>query len=133
MLRTASELRHEPFFWVKDLSMPDTLFQVAGFPINILPIIMGVTMFLQMSMMPVSPTADPTQPENLQVPALRVPDASLQFLFRSGALLGEQNILTIVRQKITNAMPDEPLQSAATDATGSRRAASRRRSKLPFF
>ena len=30
-----------------DLSLPDTQFVVGGFPINILPMIMGVTMFLQ--------------------------------------------------------------------------------------
>ena len=61
MLRSAAELRHESFLWVADLSQPDTLFEIAGFPINLLPMIMGVTMFFQMSMMPVSPTADPMQ------------------------------------------------------------------------
>ena len=61
MLRSASELRHESFLWVSDLSMPDTLTYVAGYPLNILPLIMGLTMFLQMRMMPVSPTADPAQ------------------------------------------------------------------------
>ncbi|MDV7399298.1 YidC/Oxa1 family membrane protein insertase, partial [Arthrospira platensis SPKY1] len=38
MLRTASELRYEPFLWVSDLSSPDTLFTIGGFPINILPV-----------------------------------------------------------------------------------------------
>lgn len=113
MLRTASELRHEPFLWVKDLSMPDTMFEIAGFPINILPIIMGVTMFLQMSMMPVSPTADPAQQKIFKF----LPFVFLIFLynFSSGLVLywTMQNILTIVQQKITNAMPDEPLQPTA--------------------
>lgn len=116
MLRTASELRHEPFLWVQDLSMPDTMFEVVGFPINILPIIMGVTMFLQMSMMPVSPTADPMQQKIFKF----LPFVFLIFLynFSSGLVLywTMQNILTIIQQKITNAMPDEPFQPAAATA-----------------
>jgi YidC/Oxa1 family membrane protein insertase len=110
MLRTASELRHEPFLWVSDLSMPDTLMEVGGFPINILPMIMGATMFLQMSMMPVSPTADPMQQKIFKF----LPFVFLIFLynFSSGLVLywTVQNILTIVQQKIINSRPDEPLK-----------------------
>ncbi|MEM0897330.1 MAG: membrane protein insertase YidC [Verrucomicrobiota bacterium] len=62
MLRSAAELRHEsggPAFWVDDLSMPDTVASPLGIPINPLPIVMGVTMFLQMKMTP--QTGDKTQ------------------------------------------------------------------------
>ncbi len=53
MLRSAVELRHEPWLgWVEDLSMPDTIAEPGGFPLNILPILMGVTMVLQMRMTP---------------------------------------------------------------------------------
>jgi YidC/Oxa1 family membrane protein insertase len=110
MLRTASELRHEPFLWVSDLSMPDTLFEVGGFPVNILPLIMGFTMFLQMSMMPVSPTADPMQQKIFKF----LPFIFLVFLynFSSGLVLywTVQNILTIIQQKIINSRPDEELK-----------------------
>ncbi|MGB0264530.1 MAG: membrane protein insertase YidC [Opitutales bacterium] len=114
MLRTASELRHESFLWVADLSQPDTLFEVAGFPINLLPLIMGVTMFLQMSMMPVNPAADPTQQKIFKF----LPFVFLIFLynFSSGLVLywTVQNILTIVQQKITNSRPDPmPVAAAA--------------------
>lgn len=113
MLRTASELRHEPFLWVSDLSMPDTVFEVAGFPVNILPLIMGFTMFLQMSMMPVSPTADPMQQKIFKF----LPFVFLIFLynFSSGLVLywTVQNILTIVQQKIINSRPDEELKPVA--------------------
>lgn len=117
MLRTASELRHEPFLWVSDLSLPDTQFEINGFPINVLPMIMGVTMFLQMSMMPVSPTADPMQQKIFKF----LPFIFLIFLynFSSGLVLywTVQNILTIVQQKIINSRPDEPLKPlAATTA-----------------
>ena len=65
------EMRHAPFFgWIQDLSAPDptSLFNLFGLlpydvphalMIGIWPIIMGVTMFLQMRMNPTPP--DPTQ------------------------------------------------------------------------
>jgi YidC/Oxa1 family membrane protein insertase len=52
MLGTAIELRNSKFLWVHDLSQPDTVFHVAGFPVNILPICMAITMIVQMSMTP---------------------------------------------------------------------------------
>lgn len=46
------ELRHAPFvFWIKDLSAPD--------PLHILPLLMGLTMFLQQKLNPTPP--DPMQ------------------------------------------------------------------------
>jgi YidC/Oxa1 family membrane protein insertase len=54
MLGTAIELRGSRFLWVHDLSQPDTVFHLAGFPVNILPICMAVTMILQMMMQPKS-------------------------------------------------------------------------------
>ncbi len=116
MLRTASELRFEPFLWVADLSQPDTIFEVGGFPINLLPLIMGGTMFLQMQMMPTSPTADPMQQKIFKL----MPLLFLVFLynFSSGLCLywTVQNILTIVQQKIINSRPDpEPAAVVATE------------------
>ena len=53
MLRSAVELRHEGWIgWVNDLSLPDSVGSLAGFPINILPLLMGITMMLQMRMTP---------------------------------------------------------------------------------
>ena len=107
MLRTASELRYESFLWVSDLSMPDTLTHVAGFPINLLPMIMGITMFYQMRMVPVSPTADPAQQKIFKF----LPFIFLIFLynFSSGLVLywTVQNFLTILQQKMINRLPDE--------------------------
>lgn len=131
MLRTASELRHEPFLWVADLSQPDTVLEVAGFPLNILPLIMGVTMFLQMHMMPVSPTADPVQQKVFKF----MPLIFLVFLynFSSGLVLywTVQNLLTILQQRITNAMPDEPAATpvAETPAKGKGKMSGRARAK----
>jgi len=110
MLRSASELRHESFLWVSDLSMPDTLTYIAGYPLNLLPLLMGITMFFQMRMMPVSPTADPAQQKIFKF----LPFIFLVFLynFSSGLVLywTVQNLLTILQQKITNSRPDEELK-----------------------
>lgn len=100
MLRTAAELRYEPFLWVADLSQADTIAVVAGFPINLFPIIMGATMFYQMQIMPVSPTADPLQQKIFKF----MPFIFLVFLynFSSGLVIywTTQNILTIIQQKM---------------------------------
>lgn len=65
------EMRHAPFFgWIRDLSAPDptTIFNLFGLlpfdvpvflHLGVWPIVMGVTMFLQMRMNPTPP--DPTQ------------------------------------------------------------------------
>ena len=65
------EMRHAPFFgWIQDLSAPDptSLFNLFGaiawdppqlLMVGIWPLIMGVTMFVQMKMNPAPP--DPTQ------------------------------------------------------------------------
>ncbi|WP_119306044.1 membrane protein insertase YidC [Cohaesibacter haloalkalitolerans] len=71
VLYTTIEMRHAPFFgWIQDLSAPDptnlfTLFGLvpwdtpAFLAIGIWPLIMGVTMFVQMKLNPTPP--DPTQ------------------------------------------------------------------------
>ena len=52
MLGTAIELRNSSFFWVADLSQPDTIGHLLGFPINVLPIVMAGTMVWQMVITP---------------------------------------------------------------------------------
>jgi YidC/Oxa1 family membrane protein insertase len=61
MLQSAIELRGAHFLWACDLSQPDTLFYIAGFPVNPLPLIMGVTMLWQARLTPPSPGMDPAQ------------------------------------------------------------------------
>ncbi|MFO1523263.1 MAG: membrane protein insertase YidC [Kiritimatiellia bacterium] len=53
VLRAAVELRYAKFLWIKDLSEPENLF--AGslpFSLNLLPLLMGVTMYLQQKLTP---------------------------------------------------------------------------------
>ncbi|MEZ5405198.1 MAG: membrane protein insertase YidC [Verrucomicrobiia bacterium] len=52
MLRSAVELRDAHFLWIQDLSQPDTVAHLLGFPVNPLPLVMGATSFWQTSIMP---------------------------------------------------------------------------------
>jgi YidC/Oxa1 family membrane protein insertase len=56
VLWNAIELRQAPFVaWIHDLSAPDTLFHVAGFPIRLLPIVMAGSGFLTQKLTPTDP------------------------------------------------------------------------------
>jgi YidC/Oxa1 family membrane protein insertase len=60
MLQGTAELRFQSFLWAHDLSAPDTVAHIFGLPLNIMPLLMGVTMFFQMKLTP-SPTTDNMQ------------------------------------------------------------------------
>ena len=105
MLRTSSELRFAHFLWIHDLSLPDTIAYISNFPINILPLVMGTSMFFQMKLTP-APMTDNTQKRIFQM----MPFVFLIFCynFPSGLILywTMQNLLTIAQQWITNKMKD---------------------------
>ena len=62
VLLCAIELRQAPFFgWIDDLSAPDTMFSVSGFPIHLLPLLMTGSGFLLQKMTPTSPQQAPMQ------------------------------------------------------------------------
>ena len=106
------DMRHAPFFgWIKDLSAPDptSLFNAfgalpidlpAGLMIGIWPLIMGVTMWLQMQMNP--PQPDPVQQQVFQwMPVmLTVMMAS----FPAGLVIywAVNNTLTMAQQMVIN-------------------------------
>lgn len=53
VFRSTIELRGAPFvLWITDLSAPDTLFTIGSFPVNILPLLMAASMFIQQKMTP---------------------------------------------------------------------------------
>src|SRR5204863_8947321 len=109
MIRTASELRGTPFLWACDLSKPDTIFMIPGlgFPLNPLPLIMGVTMLVQPRMQPPPPGMDPAQQAMMKY----MPLIFLVFLYGQPAGLTlywtVQNLLTSVQTKLTRAK-EEP-------------------------
>ena len=107
MLDKAIELRNSSFLWVRDLSQPDTVFHVAGIPINILPLVMAATQIWQMSITP--KTGDPAQ----QRMFLFMP---LIFLFicynyASGLALywTVQNLFFVAQMYLTRNQADAPL------------------------
>ena len=63
MLQSAIELRGAKFLWACDLSQSDTVAVIPGlqFPVNPMPLLMGVTMIIQARLTPPSPGMDPAQ------------------------------------------------------------------------
>jgi YidC/Oxa1 family membrane protein insertase len=103
MLQSAIELRGESFLWAYDLSQPDTVAVIYGFPINPLPLLMGASQFWQARMTPASPSADPMQQKMLQyMPLIFV---FMLYNFASGLALYwmVQNLLSILQMKLTKA------------------------------
>lgn len=104
MLQSAIELRGASFLWACDLSKPDTIFFIpflGDFPVNPMPVIMTITMFIQMRLTPVSPGMDPMQQKIMQY----MPLMFVVFLYNMSAGLNlywtVQNILTIIQTKLT--------------------------------
>lgn len=97
VFRSAIELRHEPFvLWIKDLSAPDTIAILPfSMPLNVLPLVMGVTMFLQQK----TALTDPKQ--KMMVYAMPVIFVILFNNFPSGLTLYYSlfNILSLIQQK----------------------------------
>lgn len=52
LLATSIKLREEHFLWINDLANPDTIAMIGTFGINILPLLMTLTMFIQQKMTP---------------------------------------------------------------------------------
>ncbi len=111
MLGTAIELRNSQFLWVHDLSQPDTIFHVAGFPVNILPLLMAATMLWQMSLTP--KTGDPVQ----QRIFMFVPLIFIVFCYNYASALAlywtVQNLFSIGQLYLTRNQTAPVLQKAA--------------------
>jgi YidC/Oxa1 family membrane protein insertase len=125
MLQCTAELRLQPFLWAKDLAAPDTvghLFGLTFLPINIMPILMGATMVVQMRLTP-SPSVD-----NLQMKMMKLmPYIFTLFCYNFSCALAlystVNGLFTIGQQIVVNRMkdPDEaPAAAAAAPAAGGR-------------
>jgi YidC/Oxa1 family membrane protein insertase len=121
MIQSAIELRGARFLWVGDLSQPDTLLVIpglsfipfigipgVGLPINLLPLIMGVTMLWQARLTPPSPGMDPAQAKIMRY----MPLMFMVFLYNFSAGLTlywtVQNLLTIAQTKLTRNIAETP-------------------------
>lgn len=106
VFRSTIELRGAPFvLWIRDLSAPDTLVEIGGFPLNILPLVMVITMLLQQRMTPAQ--GGPQQKMTMYV--MNVFFLFLFYRFPSGLNLYYTlfNALTILQQKFLT--PHKPL------------------------
>jgi YidC/Oxa1 family membrane protein insertase len=113
VLRSAIELRFARFLWVQDLSEPENLLAGLlpfGFSLNILPLLMVATMFLQQKLSPAG--GDPAQQRMMMV---IMPVMMLVFFYNmaSGLILywTVSNVLMIVQQlmaKLRSRNPPAP-------------------------
>jgi YidC/Oxa1 family membrane protein insertase len=114
MLGTAIELRNSSFFWIADLSQPDTIAHVMGFPINVLPLIMSCTMIWQMIITP--KTGDAMQQRMLYF----MPLIFLTFCYNYASGLAlywtTQNLFSIVQLYLTRNKPLPTLEKKSVIA-----------------
>jgi len=111
MLASAVELRHEPFVaWIKDLSMPDTITNIGGLDINVLPILMAGTSYLQFAMMP------KTGDKNQRMIFMMFPLMFLFFCYTYAAALALywtwSNLISIGQTYVLNSRPVPALKKA---------------------
>lgn len=132
MLGSAIELRNSSFLWVTDLSQPDTIGHIAGFPINILPLVMAGTMVWQMAITP--KTGDAAQQRILMfMPIIFVVFA---YNYASGLSLywTTQNLFSIVQLYLTRNKPLPELEKRATPpkkSTGGSAVTPKKKKKRP--
>lgn len=122
MLQNSIELRGASFLWACDLSQPDTVAILAGFPINPLPLIMGATQLWQARLTPPSPGMDPVQAKMMQYMPLMF--IFILYNFSSGLALywTVQNLLSILQMKLTKASdPAHPMPPARPTPTPARK------------
>lgn len=116
MLRSASELRFAEFLWIPDLSAADTIARVAGFPLNIMPLLMGASMVVQMRMTP-TPTTDNASAKMMKFMPFIV--TALCYNFSSGLAVywTASNLFSIFQQWMTNRRKD-PVETVAPARPG---------------
>ena len=112
MLQYAVELRGQGFLWVDDLSMPDTVAQVMGYPLNILPIVMGLSSFAQMQMMP-NTSGDKTQQTIMKLMPLMFFFFCYNFASALALYWTTSNIFSIFQTWLTARMPEPELKAKA--------------------
>ncbi len=105
MLQSAPELRFQPFLWARDLSAPDTVGHLFGFPINIMPVLLGITTLVQMQLTPTA-SLDKTQAFMMKL----MPIVFVAFCYNFSCALALYStingIFTIGQQLVINKMKD---------------------------
>jgi len=128
MLGTAAELRGEPFLlWIDDLTAPDSLLVVAGFPLRVLPLLMTAGTILQQRM-------STTGAEGAQKTLLYLMPVMLLFIFYgmpSGLNLywGVSTFLGVTQQYLVNRFGKQTGEENLTLADLEREAKQERKKK----
>ena len=119
MLQSTSELRFASFLWASDLASTDTvghLFGLAWLPLNIMPLLMGATMVIQMRLTP-TPSVDNAQATMMKV----MPFVFTLFCYSFSCALSLYSFInglfTIGQQLIINRMKD-PVDTPAPAVAG---------------
>jgi YidC/Oxa1 family membrane protein insertase len=109
MLNHAVEMRGHSFLWIKDLAEPDTFTHFGTIPINLLPILMGITSMIQMAMMP-NTGGDKTQATMMKL----MPLMFVYICYSSPAALAlywtTSNLFSITQTWLSNRLPEPALK-----------------------
>jgi YidC/Oxa1 family membrane protein insertase len=120
MLGQAAELRNASFLWISDLSQPDTIAHLpgVGWPINVLPLIMGASNVWLMRMTP--NTGDAMQRRIMMF----MPLIFLVFCYNFAAALAlyytTQNLFTILQLWVNKRQPLPVLEKTAAPVPAKR-------------
>lgn len=129
MLGSAIQLRNSSFLWVHDLSQPDVLTHVAGFPINLLPLVMAGSMVWQMAISPKS--GDAMQQRMMYF----MPIVFLAFAYNYASGLAlywtTQNIFSIVQLYLTRNKPLPTLEKRSVVAKRESDAMKKKKKRRP--
>ncbi|MBA3848469.1 MAG: hypothetical protein C0502_00555 [Opitutus sp.] len=117
MLQSASELRFAAFLWAPDLSAPDTIARILGFPLNIMPLLMGATMIIQMRLTP-TPTTDPAQAMMFKIMPWMFTIFCYNFSCALALYSTINGLFTIGQQMVINRMPEPELEKREPAAPG---------------
>lgn len=119
MLQSASELRFAPFLWANDLAAPDTVARIFGFPLNIMPLLMGATMVVQMRLTP-TPTTDNMQIKIMQFMPIMFTLFCYNFSCGLALYSTVNGLFTIAQQLIVNKYSKDvvPVETVAKPVGG---------------
>jgi YidC/Oxa1 family membrane protein insertase len=124
MMKSAVEMRGHSFLWVKDLSMPDTIFTIpvaGGIPVNPLPILMTVSMYIQMKVAPTPTMTDNAQMQMQQKLFKFMPFMFMFFCYNFASALAlywtVQNVISIFQTWLMKRQPEPELVKQAPRAS----------------
>lgn len=118
VLQNAAELRGQGWLWVKDLSISDTIYTFnfpfslplmgTDFDLNPLPLIMGVTMILQMKLTPQPPSVEKSQKIMMSIMPFFFLFISYNFAAALSLYWSTQNLYAIFQSRIMKLYMKEP-------------------------